>query len=89
MATYVELLKTRAAAIMAELAALSTSAAGGLPNVTLADGGTAIDHQGYKKGLYEELDSICKSLGVKNVAELANVTDSESLNYAVETFYED
>lgn len=56
MATDLENLQTRKSAILAELAALSTSAAGGLPNST--GPGTHIDHVGYRKSLYEELKMI-------------------------------
>ena len=55
-AAYLANLKTRRNAIAAELAALSTSAAGGLPN---ADGdGVNVDHVGYKDGLYRELKEL-------------------------------
>lgn len=47
---------TRRNAIGVELAALSTTQAGGLPNESGA--GTSIDHVGYKDGLYRELAEI-------------------------------
>ena len=47
-------LQTRRSAILAELAALSSTAAGGKPN-SQAGG---IDHVGYKDGLYRELREI-------------------------------
>lgn len=53
MATALENLETRRTAICAELAALSTAAAGGKPN---APGN--VDHVGYKDGLYRELREI-------------------------------
>lgn len=56
MATAIENLKTRRTAITAELAALSASAAGGLPNSKGA--GSSVDHVGYKDGLYRELAQI-------------------------------
>lgn len=56
MATLLENLKTRRDAVAAELAALSTSAAGGLPNAV--GEGVNVDHQGYKKSLYEELEKL-------------------------------
>lgn len=61
MPTNIENLKTRKAAILTELAALSTSKAGGLPNSS--GPGTNIDHQGYKDGLYRELREIDQLLG--------------------------
>ncbi|MBC8868019.1 MAG: hypothetical protein H8E44_01310 [Planctomycetes bacterium] len=55
-ATEVTNLQTRRAAIIAELAALDATKAGGVPN---AIGGVEeIDHQGYKQGLYDELARI-------------------------------
>ena len=52
-------LKTRRDAIGEELAALDATLAGGKPN---AAGPNAVDHVGYKDGLYRELASIQKSL---------------------------
>ena len=54
MATDLENLQTRKSAILTELAAIDTNAAGGLPN-SQASG---VDHQGYKAGLYAELKEI-------------------------------
>jgi len=54
MATDIENLQTRKSAILTELAAIDTDAAGGLPN-SQASG---VDHQGYKAGLYAELREI-------------------------------
>lgn len=58
MATDVENLTTRKAAITAELAALTASAAGGKPNAVGVGGGDNVDHVGYKDGLYRELREI-------------------------------
>lgn len=55
----------RRSAITEELAALSTSKAGGLPNAT--GPGVNVDHQGYKKGLYEELKEINSMLASLDV----------------------
>lgn len=53
MATAAENLITRRNAVAAELAALSATKAGGLPN---ANGpGVGVDHVGYKDSLYREL----------------------------------
>ena len=54
MATDLENLQTRKSAILAELAEIDSSAAGGLPNSQAA----GVDHQGYKAGLYAELENI-------------------------------
>lgn len=56
MPTDIQNLKTRRSAIYNELAALSSTAAGGKPNQSGA--GTGVDHVGYKDGLYRELREI-------------------------------
>jgi hypothetical protein len=64
--SYLTNLISRREAIAAELAALDglttegKNAAGGKPNLSHTDGGTAIDHQGYKASLYAELLNIDK-----------------------------
>jgi hypothetical protein len=57
---YVTNLLTRRATIATELAALVAlnGSAGSKPNLTSTDGGTAVDHQGYKTALYAELKDI-------------------------------
>ena len=58
MATELENLKTRRATITARLAALTDGTGiGDKPN---ANGGQAVDHVGYKDGLYRELAEINK-----------------------------
>jgi hypothetical protein len=57
MASDLENLQTRKSAILAELAALSSSAAGGRPNIN-GGGMGVVDHVGYKDGLYRELKEI-------------------------------
>ena len=56
MATDLENLQTRRSAVLAELAALGPTKAGGLPNA--GGDGIGLDHQGYKAGLYAELREI-------------------------------
>lgn len=53
---YVGNLKTRRAAICAELSVLSATAPGGKPNA--GGNGSTVDHTGYKKSLYDELAQI-------------------------------
>lgn len=53
-------LQTRRDAILDELAAMSSSTAGGKPNST--QGG--IDHMAYKKSLYDELAQIKQQLAM-------------------------
>lgn len=59
MPTAAENLITRRDAICSELAALTSSKAGGAPNTS---GGESMDHVGYKDGLYRELDKINQQL---------------------------
>jgi len=54
-AALIDALETRYAAIFTELAALDATKAGGLPN---AQQSGAVDHVGYKDGLYRELAAI-------------------------------
>jgi hypothetical protein len=56
MATDLENLQARKAAILAELAALDTTKAGGLPNAS--GPGVNVDHVGYRDSLYRELEKI-------------------------------
>jgi hypothetical protein len=53
----------RRTAIYAELAALNPAAAGGRPNIDGGGMGT-VDHQAYKKGLYDELIQINEQIAV-------------------------
>lgn len=62
---------TRRNAVAAELAALAVSKPGGQPNVANQDGGTTIDHAGYKASLYAELRELNEQL--KDIAELEAV----------------
>lgn len=55
MANYVDSLRARRLAVAQELANLDASAPGGLPNLAQQDGGTSVDHVGYRKSLYDEL----------------------------------
>lgn len=58
MATLLENLITRRDAIGAELAAMSSATAGGLPNASKS----GVDHQTYKMNLYRELEEIEKRI---------------------------
>ena len=69
-ATLISQLKQRRDAIIAELAALDSTKAGGKPNVSGA--GVNVDHIGYKRSLYEELDAIDKRLVRLDVGEVTH-----------------
>ena len=62
MATSAELLIQRRDAICAELAALSSSTAGGKPNSSGGGDMVHVDHHGYKRSLYAELREINATL---------------------------
>lgn len=64
-ATLISQLKQRRDAIIAELAALDSTKAGGKPNVSGA--GVNVDHVGYKRALYEELELIDKRLATLDI----------------------
>lgn len=54
--SYLSDLTARRDAVAAEIRAISTTAAGGLPNAS--GEGLNVDHQGYKRGLYDELKNL-------------------------------
>lgn len=58
MATDIQNLLTRRTAIYVELAALDSTKAGGLPNALGGGDMVKVDHQGYRKSLYDELKAI-------------------------------
>jgi len=59
--TYLDNLRTRRDQVCQRLADLDRdAAAGSKPNVKMADGGTTIDHVGFRKSLYEELEQLDK-----------------------------
>jgi hypothetical protein len=64
MATDIENLQTRRSAVCAELAALTTSSAGGKPNNP-----SGVDHTGYKASLYAELEAIDKLIAALTAEE--------------------
>ncbi len=71
MATMLSNLLARRAAICAELASLSSTAAGGKPN-TSGDG-VNVDHVGYKDGLYRELAELDRM--IKQTREIQDYAD--------------
>ncbi len=75
MATALQNLITRRDAICTELAALSSSTAGGLPN---AVGDDVVDHVGYKDGLYRELEQIEKRIAAIEAASGVDEVTSEA-----------
>ena len=82
---YTEGLLARRATIVAELTTLSLTAPqpGSKPNLTNTDGGTAIDHVGYKDGLYRELKEINELL--KDASNVDSALDGANDPFAIET----
>lgn len=66
MATLLENLKARRDAIGVELAALTSTAAGGKPNASGSP--MAVDHVGYKDGLYRELKELNERIAEADAA---------------------
>lgn len=69
MATWRENLEIRLNNIAAELAAMGPTSMGGKANVKAQDGGTTIDHVGYRKSLLEEQAMLLEQLSKANEVE--------------------
>lgn len=85
MSAYIDGLKARRDQIVSELAdiQLNNGKPGSKPNLTNTDGGTALDHVGYKDGLYRELKEIDALL--INAANVDAALDGASDPFAFET----
>jgi hypothetical protein len=55
-------LRIRRATVAAELAAMTKLTMGGKPNAMTADGGTSVDHVGFRKSLLEELKMLDEAI---------------------------
>lgn len=55
-------LRTRRATVAAQLAAMTLTTVGGKPNAMTADGGTSVDHVGFRKSLLEELKMLDEAI---------------------------
>lgn len=71
MATYRQNIITRMEVVAAELAAIDHDSMGGHANVKTEDGGTTIDHVGYKKALLAELADLERRLAGASAVEAA------------------
>lgn len=82
---YVQGLLTRRDEIAAELATLTRTAnqPGAKPNLTNTDGGTAVDHKGYKESLYAELREIEERL--KNASIVDDALNGANEPFVIET----
>lgn len=71
-------IKTRMRAIARELAEMNATKLGGKPNTKQQDGGTSIDHVGYKRALLDELKELRATLN--DLAQNGNDIDGVSLS---------
>lgn len=74
---------TRLENIAAELAAMNSRSMGGKANVKAQDGGTTIDHVGYRESLIAEQDSLLKQL--MNASDTEAAMDGTDGAFEVET----
>jgi hypothetical protein len=76
-------LKTRRATVAAELAAMSKLSMGGKPNAMTADGGTSVDHVGFRRSLLEELKMLDEA--ILREAEVQSAIDDEDGSWEIES----
>jgi hypothetical protein len=76
-------LKTRRATVAAELAAMSLTTIGGKPNANTADGGTTVDHVGFRRSLLEELKMLDEA--IMREAEVQSALDDEDGSWEIES----
>ena len=83
---YLTNLITRRDAIAAELAAMNTTKAGGLPTVKDREGGTTIDHVQYRLSLLEELKDINSQ--IKDAQNVDDAANGGELFFEFDTMYD-
>lgn len=76
-------LGTRRATVAAQLAAMTVSTIGGKPNANTADGGTTVDHVGYRRSLLEELKMLDEA--IMREAEVQSALDDEDGSWEIES----
>jgi len=76
-------LRTRRATVAAQLAAMTVSTIGGKPNANTADGGTTVDHVGYRRSLLEELKMLDEA--ILREAEVQAALDDEDGSWEIES----
>lgn len=76
-------LRTRRATVAAQLAAMTVSSIGGKPNANTADGGTTVDHVGYRRSLLEELKMLDEA--ILREAEVQAALDDEDGSWEIES----
>jgi hypothetical protein len=76
-------LKTRRATVAAELAAMTKLTMGGKPNAMTADGGTSVDHVGFRRSLLEELKMLDEA--ILREADVQAALDNEDGSWEIES----
>lgn len=80
---FIDDLKTRRATVAAELAAMTKLTMGGKPNAMTADGGTSVDHVGFRRSLLEELKMLDEA--ILREAEVQAALDDEDGSWEIES----
>jgi hypothetical protein len=76
-------LKARRATVASTLASMSITSIGGKPNAMTADGGTSVDHVGFRKSLLEELKMLDEA--ILREAEVQAAIDDEDGSWEIES----
>lgn len=76
-------LRTRRATVAAQLAAMTITTVGGKPNAMTADGGTSVDHVGFRKSLLEELKMLDEA--IIREAEVEAALNDEDGSWEIES----
>lgn len=76
-------LRTRRATVAAQLAAMTLTTVGGKPNAMTADGGTSVDHVGFRKSLLEELKMLDEA--IIREAEVEAALNDEDGSWEIES----
>jgi hypothetical protein len=80
---FIDDLKTRRATVAAELAAMTKLTMGGKPNAMTADGGTSVDHVGFRRSLLEELKMLDEA--ILREADVQAALDDEDGSWEIES----
>ena len=76
-------LKARRATVAAQLAAMSLGTVGDKPNANTADGGTTVDHVGYRDSLYRELKMLDEL--ILNAGKVEEALANQDGSWEIET----
>jgi len=81
--SFLDDLRTRRATVAAQLAAMTVTSVGGKPNAITADGGTSVDHVGYRKSLLEELKMLDEA--ILREAQVQSALDNDGGSWEIES----